>query len=124
MTDIMKVAAERRMELTRQVSELDEFIQMAQILLKQKVVPMVPSIDEDAIEDEEFDAAAEAEPEAEPEPEAEAEPGPDEQSGKREAMLANAPWKNMMPLRQRAAGDDSAGPTRVNLFRREVPAAG
>lgn len=120
MTDIVRIAVERRTELSRQVGELDEFIEMAQLLLKQKVVPMVPSVEEDDIEDEEFEASAEAEPEAE----AEAEPEPKEESGRREAMLANAPWKNMMPLRQRGAGDDSAGPTRVNLFRREVPAAG
>lgn len=132
MTDVLTIARERQRVLRDEITELDEFIRMAETLLqgakgqsegarkaqdlgRASVIATADAApeqaeDETVLEQQDSDEAAEV---------AEADDSAESESGVRKF-----PWTGQQPAVRRTGTDDGAGPTRRNIFRRDMSAAG
>lgn len=141
MNDVLTIAHERQRELRDEIAQIDEFIRVAETLLQNAKMPSgggrapqpglrrdrpeaaVVKAANDQAEDEpdedlqetavadEADAADEGD-------QADEAASPDSDSGVRKF-----PWTGVQPAARRTSTDDT-GPTRRNIFRRDVSAAG
>jgi hypothetical protein len=119
MSDVLKVAIERQRELRDEIDKLDEFIRMAENLLRsakarpdeQAERPQPAPVREPAAEGPQLVRS-----EAPAEQEAAESEGPE--------MPRKFPWTGQQPAVRRTDGDDATGPTRKNVFRRDMTAAG
>jgi hypothetical protein len=126
MTDVLTIARERKDELRQEIAELDEFIRVAEKLLRLET----PNAD-DRREPHKERAGSVAAPQDEPDGDAEesrddaevaevAEAESESEDG--EPAVRKFPWTGMQPAVRRTGNDDSY--PRRNVFRRDMSAAG
>lgn len=125
MKDVLTVALERQRELRSEIAELDEFVRMAESLLrnagsKARQGPEHAERTETAdraerTKDAETPVRSESaeRPQVVETPAAANEPAP-------EPVARKFPWSNAQPPVRKTDGDDETGPTRRNLMRREA----
>ena len=136
MTDVLTIARERKRELRDEISELDDFIRMAQTLLRDAKLP-VDAREAQAPARPAVAAAAETAPEQAAPEQAAHEQAEDDTVEERQDIAASTeaedadsesgvrkfPWTGQQPAIRRTGTDDT-GPTRRNIFRRDMSAAG
>ena len=124
MTDVLMIARERKDELRQEIAELDEFIRVAEKLMR------LGTADADDRREPRKDragavAAAQDEPDGEAEEsqdDAEAAEAAEAESDEGEPAVRKFPWTGMQPAGRRTGNDDSY--PRRNVFRRDMSAAG
>jgi len=131
MTDVLTIARERKRELRDEISELDDFIRMAQTLLRDAKLP-VDAREAQAPARPAVAAAAETAPEQAAHEQAEDDTVEERQDiaasteaedADSESGVRKFPWTGQQPAIRRTGTDDT-GPTRRNIFRRDMSAAG
>lgn len=117
MTDVLKVALERQRELREEVEGIDEFIRMAEDLLR--TARRAGSSTDGQESESESEHETESVPVSEPEDAAVAATNaPDADPGPR-----RFPWTGVEPAVRKTGEDDQGGPIRRNVFRRDISAA-
>jgi hypothetical protein len=124
MTDVLMIARERKDELRQEIAELDEFIRVAEKLLRLEA-PDADDRREPRKERAGTAAAAQDEPDGESEEsqdDAEAAEAAEGESEDGEPAVRKFPWTGMQPAVRRTGNDDNY--PRRNVFRRDMSAAG
>lgn len=138
MTDVLTIARERKDGLRQEIAELDEFIRIAENLMRtgtthaeEKVQPQTEGRRERSEIVAAMTARDRADDEADGEADGEAEETPDAaevveadatEAESSDLAVRKFPWTGMQPAVRRTGNDD--GYPRRNVFRRDMSAAG
>lgn len=114
MNDVLTVALERQRELRRQLAEIDEFIGLAESLLRNAKPKAEPHPNHPERAERTDHAANPAHTESAGRPQIVEIPDADP-----EPVVRRFPWSNAQPPVRRTDADE-VGPTRRNLMRREA----
>ena len=128
MTDVLTIARERQREIRAEISELDDFIRMAETLLRDAKSPSVEAREAQspvrvAVAAAPAAAPEEAEDETVEEQQETAASAEGDDAAEAESEVRKFPWTGQQPAIRRTGTDDT-GPTRRNIFRRDMSAAG